>query len=194
MKLTKLATLGALAVSVAGLSACNNTMEASTVPTTTVPTTTVVTPAVVETQPMATMNVVQIAQSDANFSLLVEALQAAGLAGALSDTSASYTILAPNNAAFVNVLKETGMTKDQLFANKPLLTKILTSHVLKGNTPVYQKHVKPGNYTMLSTDTVVITKSGRLMDESGRTAKILQTDIPASNGVIHVIDTVLLPK
>ena len=184
MKLIKIATLGTLALSIAGLSACNNMM----------PTKTPATKAPMHSQPTANMNVVQIAQSNADFSLLVEALQAAGLAGALTDTSASYTILAPTNAAFVQALQETGMTKAELFSNKPLLTKILTYHVLKGNTPVYQKHVRPGNYTMLSNDTLMITPQGRLMDENGRTTKILKTDIAASNGVIHVIDRVLLPK
>lgn len=184
MKLIKIATLGTLALSIAGLSACNNMM----------PTKTPATKAPMHSQSTASMNVVQIAQSNADFSLLVEALQAAGLAGALTDTSASYTILAPTNAAFVQALQETGMTKAELFSNKPLLTKILTYHVLKGNTPVYQKHVRPGNYTMLSNDTLVITPQGRLMDENGRTTKILKTDIAASNGVIHVIDRVLLPK
>ena len=150
MKMIKLATIGVLAISSAGLSACNNMMPVKSVPT----------KAPVQVQPMANMNVVQVAQSNPNFSLLVEAVQAAGLVDALSDTGSSYTVLAPTNDAFVQVLQETGMTKDQLFANKPLLTKILTSHVLKGNTPVYQKHVKPGNYTMLSTDTVVITPTG----------------------------------
>ena len=184
MKLTKIATLGTLALSIAGLSACNNMM----------PTKTPVTKAPMQSQPMASMNVVQIAQSNPDFSLLVEAVVAADLAGALSDTSASYTVLAPTNAAFVQVLQETGMSKAELFANKPLLTKILTYHVLKGNTPVYQKHVRPGNYTMLSNDTLVITPQGRLLDENGRTTKILKTDIAASNGVVHVIDRVLLPK
>ena len=184
MKMIKLATIGVLAISSAGLSACNNMMPVKSVPT----------KAPVQVQPMANMNVVQVAQSNPNFSLLVEAVQAAGLVDALSDTGSSYTVLAPTNDAFVQVLQETAMTKDQLFANKPLLTKILTSHVLKGNTPVYQKHVKPGNYTMLSTDTVVITPTGKLMDENGRTANILKTDVAASNGVIHVIDKVLLPK
>ena len=184
MKLIKIATLGTLALSIAGLSACNNMM----------PTKTAVTKAPMQSQPMASMNVVQIAQSNPDFSLLVEAVVAADLVGALSDTSASYTVLAPTNAAFVQVLQETGMSKAELFANKPLLTKILTYHVLKGNTPVYQKHVRPGNYTMLSNDTLVITPQGRLLDENGRTTKILKTDIAASNGVVHVIDRVLLPK
>ena len=79
----------------------------------------------VTTQNMAKMNVVQVAQSDANFSILVEAVQAAGLAGMLSDPNANYTVFAPTNAAFAQALAETGMTKAQLFANKPLLKKIL---------------------------------------------------------------------
>lgn len=184
MKLTKIATIGTLAISIAGLSACNNMM----------PNKTAAMKAPMHTQPMANMNVVQIAQSNADFSLLVEALQAAGLAGALTDTSASYTVLAPTNAAFMQALQETGMTKAELFANKPLLTKILTYHVMKGNTPVYQKHVRPGNYTMMSNDTLMITQQGKLMDEMGRTTNILKTDIAASNGVVHVIDRVLMPQ
>ncbi|MGO2621986.1 MAG: fasciclin domain-containing protein [Psychrobacter sp.] len=184
MKLIKIATIGTLAISIAGLSACNNMMPAKTAAM----------KAPTYSQPMANMNVVQIAQSNADFSLLAEAVVAADLADALSDTSASYTVLAPTNAAFVKVLQETGMTKAELFANKPLLTKILTYHVIKGNTPVYQKHVRPGNYTMLSTDTLMITPQGRLKDENGRLTNILKTDIAASNGVVHVIDRVLLPK
>ena len=184
MKLRKIATLGTLAFSLASLSACNNM----------IPTKTLTMKAPMHGESTATMNVVQIAQSNPDFSLLVEALQAVGLAGALTDTSASYTVLAPANAAFVQALQETSMTKAQLFVNKPLLTKILTYHVLKGNAPVYQKHVRPGNYTMLSNDTLMITPQGKLMDENGRVTNIVKTDIAASNGVIHVIDRVLLPK
>lgn len=77
MKMTKLATIGALAVSIAGLSACNNMM----------PVKNTAMKAPMTTQNMAKMNVVQVAQSNADFSILVEAVQAAGLAGMLSDRS-----------------------------------------------------------------------------------------------------------
>lgn len=184
MKLIKIVTLGTLAFSLAGLSACNNMM----------PTKAPVTKSAMHGQSMATMNVVQIAQSNPDFSLLVEAVVAADLAGALSDPNAHYTILAPTNAAFMQVLQETGMTKAQLFANKPLLTKILTYHVINGAAPIYQKDVRPGNVMMLSKDTLMVTNQGKLMDENGRSANILKTDISASNGVVHVIDKVLLPK
>ena len=94
----------------------------------------------------------------------------------------------------MQVLTETGMTKAQLFANKPLLTKVLSYHVINGAAPVYAKDVKPGNVVMLSKDTLTVTNQGKLMDENGRTATILKTDIAATNGVVHVIDKVLLPK
>lgn len=184
MKMTKLATIGALAVSLAGLSACNNVMPTKSAPV----------KASTMTPAMANMNVVQIAQSNADFSILVEAVQAAGLAGALSNPDANFTILAPTNTAFAQALAETGMTKAQLFANKPLLTKILSYHVINGNAAVYKKDVMPGNITMFSNDTLMVTPQGQLMDENGRTANILKTDIAANNGVVHVIDRVLLPK
>ena len=154
MKLTKIATIGTLAISIAGLSACNNMMPAKTGDM----------KAPMHSQSMAKMNVVQVAQSNPDFSVLVEAVQAAGLVDMLSDPNAHYTVFAPTNAAFMQALQETGMTKAQLFANKPLLTKVLGYHVVAGDMAMYAKDVKPGN---------VMT---------------------ASNGVVHVIDRVLLPK
>lgn len=187
MKLTKLVTMGTLAVSIAGLSACNNMMPAKekAMPAK---------QATAQNQAMAKMNVVQVAQSNPDFSILVEAVQAAGIAGPLSNPEANFTILAPTNAAFAQALQETGMTKEQLFANKPALTKILGYHVISSAAPVYAKDVKPGNIMMLSKDTLMVTPQGKLQDESGRTANILKTDIAATNGVIHVIDKVLLPQ
>jgi uncharacterized surface protein with fasciclin (FAS1) repeats len=184
MKLTKLATIGTLAISIAGLSACNNMM----------PNKSATMKAPMHSQPMAKMNVVQIAQSNPNFSILVEAVQAAGLAGMLSDPNAHYTVFAPTNAAFAQALQETGMTKAQLFANKPLLTKILGYHVVSGDMAMYAKDVKPGNVMTASNDTLMVTPKGMLMDEMGRTTNIIKTDLAATNGVVHVIDRVLMPR
>ena len=184
MKLTKIATIGTLAISIAGLSACNNMMPAKSADM----------KAPMHSQTMAKMNVVQVAQSNSDFSVLVEAVQAAGLTGMLSDPNAHYTIFAPTNEAFMQAMKETGMTKAQLFANKPLLTKILGYHVVSGDMAMYAKNVKPGNVMTASKDTLMLTNQGKLMDENGRTANIVKTDIPATNGVVHVIDRVLLPK
>ncbi|WP_440464851.1 fasciclin domain-containing protein [Psychrobacter sp. ASPA161_6] len=184
MKITKIATIGTLALSIAGLSACNNIMPAKSADM----------KAPMHSQSMAKMNIVQVAQSNPDFSVLVEAVQAAGLAGMLSDPNAHYTVFAPTNAAFMQALQETGMTKAQLFANKPLLTKVLGYHVVSGDMAMYAKDVKPGNVMTASKDTLMVTKEGKLMDENGRTANILKTDIAANNGVVHVIDKVLLPK
>lgn len=186
MKLTKIATMGTLALSIAGLSACNNmTPSSSEDVSTQTPT---------SSQAVSDMNVVQIAQSNADFSLLVEAVEAAGFAAPLSNSNANFTIFAPTNEAFAQVLQETGMTKDQLFANKPLLTKILGYHVINGAAPVYAEDVQPGAIAMLSKDTLMVTDQGQLKDENGRTTNIVKTDIAANNGVVHVIDKVLLPK
>ena len=184
MKFSKIATIGALAVSIAGLSACNNMMlsqSADMKPP-------------LHTQPMAKMHVVQVAQSNPDFSVLVEAIQAAGLAGMLSDPNAHYTVFAPTNEAFMQALKETGMSKAQLFANKPLLTKILGYHVISGDMAMYAKDVKPGNVMTASKDTLTVTNQGKLMDEMGRTTNIIKTDVAATNGVVHAIDRVLMPK
>ena len=184
MKLTKIATIGTLAVSIVGLSACNNMMPAKSADM----------KAPMHSQSMAKMNIVQVAQSNPDFSVLVEAVQAAGLGNMLSDPNAHYTVFAPTNDAFMQALQETGMTKAELFANKPLLTKILGSHVIAGDMAMYAKDVKPGNVMTASKDTLTVTKDGMLMDENGRTAKLLKTDVAANNGVVHVIDKVLLPK
>lgn len=196
MKLTKLATIGTLAISIAGLSACNSMMadESAAAQSAPVAQAAPASQQAAASQPVAEMNVVQIAQSDANFSLLVEAVQAADIAGALSDPNASFTVFAPTNDAFAQALQETGLTKEQLFADKALLTKILGYHVISGEAPIYASDVAPGDIVMLSQDTLTVTPEGNLMDENGRTINLVQTDVPATNGVIHVIDNVLLPK
>ena len=194
MKIIKIAAIGTLAVSLAGLSACNNMMPAKSASMKAPMHSQSMHSESMHSQSMAKMNVVQIAQSNPDFSVLVEAVVAADLAGVLSNPNANYTILAPTNAAFMQALQETGMSKAQLFANKPLLTKILSYHVINAAAPIYAKDVRPGNVTMLSTDTLMVTAQGKLMDESGRTANLLKTDITASNGVIHVIDRVLMPR
>ena len=183
MTLSKLAVAGIISVAVAGLSGCNNMMPMKKT-----------TPMTSMTPAKTNMNLLQVAQSNADFSILVEAVQAAGLTGVLANPNANFTIFAPTNDAFAKALQETGMTKAQLFANKPLLTKILGYHVINGNMPMYSSDLKVGNVVMLSNDVLMVTPKGQLMDEMGRTTNIIKTDIAASNGVIHVIDHVLMPQ
>ncbi|WP_395703254.1 fasciclin domain-containing protein [Aquabacterium sp.] len=139
-------------------------------------------------------DVVQVAQSDARFTILTEAVKAAGLDSALSGTG-PFTVFAPTNDAFAALLTELGVTKDQLLANKPLLTAVLKYHVLpakvaKAAVPLGQP-ISPLDGGIFKIDQVgsdlVIT------DGRNRTSKIVVTDVPATNGVIHAIDKVLLP-
>jgi uncharacterized surface protein with fasciclin (FAS1) repeats len=76
-------------------------------------------------------NVVQVAQNDSRFTVLVEAVQAAGLTDTLTASSA-VTVFAPTNQAFSALLSELGLTKDQLLANKSLLATVLKYHVVSG--------------------------------------------------------------
>lgn len=192
MTFTKIATIGTLAVSALALSACNNMMPQKDGAMSAQATTNM--NASMNTQSMARMNIVQVAQSNPEFSVLVEAVQAAGLGGMLSDPKGNYTVFAPTNDAFMQLLQENNMTKAQLFANKPLLTKVLGYHVIDGKSPIYAKSVMAGNLMTASKDTLMVTADGKLMDEKGRTAVLLKTDIAANNGVVHVIDKVLMPK
>lgn len=138
--------------------------------------------------------ITQVAQGDARLSVLVEAVTAAQLADTLASTG-PYTVFAPTNEAFAALLNELGLTKEQLLANKPLLTAVLKYHVL--GTKVTQAQVPAGKAItsleggIFKIDAVDSTL--RITDGRNRTSRIVQTDVPASNGVIHVIDKVLLP-
>lgn len=125
------------------------------------------------------------------FTLLVEALQATGLDATLSGTG-PFTVFAPTDAAFAELLDELQLTKDELFADTALLSSVLTYHVVPGlvlaaDVPVGAPitTVQGGSFSV--DGSLVIT------DTAGRTANITLTDVLAGNGVIHVIDRVILP-
>ena len=129
-------------------------------------------------------NIVEIAQSNPDLSILVEAVVAAGLAPNLS--TGSLTVFAPTDEAFAKIPKA---TLDGLLADKAALTKVLTYHVVPGK--VMAKDVKAGKVkTVQGQELTVATSGGVMVDQS----KVIATDVAASNGVIHAIDTVLMPK
>lgn len=140
----------------------------------------------------ANRNVVQTAQALPDFSILVEAVVAADLATTLSGAG-PFTVFAPTNAAFAALLTELGLTKAQLLANKPLLTSVLTYHVLAGR--VLKADVPVGTAVRtVQGETLTVDSSLAITDRNGRKASITATDVFTSNGVIHVIDKVILPK
>jgi uncharacterized surface protein with fasciclin (FAS1) repeats len=137
-------------------------------------------------------NIVQTAQALADFSVLVEAVVAADLATTLSGDG-PFTVFAPTNAAFTALLTELGLTQAQLLADKPLLTSVLTYHVVSGlvlkadvplNTPIA---------TLATGKTLTVDNALTITDGQGRQAGIVGTDVFTANGVIHVIDKVILP-
>ncbi len=140
----------------------------------------------------ATETIVDIAASNPDFSTLVSAVKAAGLVDTLSGTG-PFTVFAPTNAAFAKLPAET-LKSLLLPENKQKLADILTYHVVPGE--VMAKDVKPGSVTTVNgADFTVSTENGDVIitDGQGNKSKVTKTDIVASNGVIHVIDTVLLP-
>ena len=144
--------------------------------------------------PPAGPNIVQVAQSLPDFSILVEAVVAAGLVDTLSGAG-PFTVFAPNNAAFAALLGELGVTKDQLLANKPLLSAVLTYHVLAGK--VLAADIREGAQATTVQGQVFslgLAGGASITDARGRKAHIVATDVAASNGVIHVLDKVILPQ
>jgi uncharacterized surface protein with fasciclin (FAS1) repeats len=140
----------------------------------------------------ADKTIVQTAQAIPDFSILVEAVVAADLVDALSAVG-PLTVFAPTNAAFAALLEELGVTKEALLANKPLLTAVLTYHVLDGRVLKADVPVGPA-ITTLQGETFTVDATLTITDQRGRTAGIAATDVLASNGVIHVIDKVILPS
>jgi uncharacterized surface protein with fasciclin (FAS1) repeats len=130
-------------------------------------------------------DIVDTAVGAGNFTTLATALQAAGLVATLKGPG-PFTVFAPTDAAFAKVPKA---QLDALLADKAKLTAVLTYHVVSGK--VMAKDVKAGMVkTVQGSDITVSTDKGVMVNGANVTA----TDIVADNGVIHVIDSVLLPK
>jgi uncharacterized surface protein with fasciclin (FAS1) repeats len=143
--------------------------------------------------PPGVLNLVQMAQTNSSLSILVEAVVAARLAPTLSGAG-PFTVFAPNNAAFAAVLAELPATKDQLLAN-PALGSILTYHAVVGALRAADVVAlpKPAVVTTVQGGTFSVGANLAITDRGGRVATLLATDVIASNGVVHVIDKVLLP-
>lgn len=149
-----------------------------------------------------TKDIVDNAVNSADHTTLVAAVKAAGLVGTLKG-SGPFTVFAPVNDAFENLPDGTVATllKPE---NKGALTKVLTYHVVPGRLDgaALEKMIRKGNGRVslktASGGTLVASMNGArniiITDESGGTARISTYDVYQSNGVIQVIDKVLLPK
>jgi uncharacterized surface protein with fasciclin (FAS1) repeats len=130
-------------------------------------------------------DIVDTAVGAGTFKTLASALQAAGLIDTLKGKG-PFTVFAPTDEAFAKIPKA---QLDALLADKAKLTAVLTYHVVPGK--VLAKDVKAGKVkTVQGGELTVATASGVTVDG----ARVTATDIMADNGVIHVIDSVVLPK
>lgn len=130
-------------------------------------------------------DIVDTAVAAGNFKTLATALTAAGLVDTLKGKS-PFTVFAPTDAAFAKIPKA---DLDALLKDKAKLTAVLTYHVVAGK--VMAADLKAGKVkTVQGSELTVSTTGGVLVDK----AKVTATDIVANNGVIHVIDSVIMPK
>jgi uncharacterized surface protein with fasciclin (FAS1) repeats len=130
-------------------------------------------------------DIVDTAVAAGDFKTLAMALEKAGLIETLKGKG-PFTVFAPTDAAFAKVPKE---TLDALLADKAKLTAVLTYHVVPGK--VMAKDVKAGKVkSVQGSELTLATMGGVTVDN----AKVVKADIVADNGVIHVIDSVVLPK
>ncbi len=136
--------------------------------------------------PAEEQDIVAIASGNEDFSTLVAAVAAAGLVEVLQGEG-PFTVFAPTNDAFA-ALPAGLVDKLLLEENKDVLVKILTYHVVSG--AVLAADVTAGEVPSVEGQNITVTTEGGVMVNN---AKVIATDIIASNGVIHVIDAVILP-
>ena len=135
------------------------------------------------------ITIVDVAVSNGNFTTLVAALQATGLDATLSDSTASYTVFAPTDAAFALLGDD---VINALLADTDTLTDILTYHVITGEVDATTAISLVGTTVpMVNGDSVGLSLSGESLLVN--TATVITADIQTDNGIIHVIDAVLLP-
>ena len=134
-----------------------------------------------------TMNIVEIAASAGSFNTLVAAVKAAGLVETLSGEG-PFTVFAPTDEAFAQIPEA---DLQALLADKEALTAVLTYHVVSGKVMAQDVVNLSSATTVNGQDLEIKVWDGKVMIDG---ATVLSTDIEATNGVIHVIDQVILPE
>ncbi len=137
-------------------------------------------------QDASQQNIVDTAKNAAQFTTLVKAIQAAGLVNTLSGQG-PYTVFAPTDAAFKKLPRG---TLDNLLNDPAKLRKILTYHVVKGE--LNSQNIQPGKVATVEGDDIMLTVKNGHIKVNG--VKVSAKMIKTSNGVIYVIDKVLIPN
>jgi transforming growth factor-beta-induced protein len=135
--------------------------------------------------------IVDVAVANGSFTILVAAVQAAGLVETLSGDG-PFTVFAPTDDAFADLLEVLGLTAEELLADTELLTAVLTYHVIAGEVPASTVVTLDGQTAAtVNGAEVTISVDGDAVQVND--ANVIAVDVAASNGIIHVIDSVLLP-
>lgn len=202
LKLTAALTAGALLLAACGsgtddspdtTAAPTDTTEAMTTDTTEAMTTDTTEAMTTDTtEAMAEeMDIVDTAVAAGDFTTLAAALEAAGLVETLKGDG-PFTVFAPTDEAFEAALADLGLTAEELLADTETLTSILTYHVVEGEVPATDVMTLDGEMVgTVNGATVTISIDGETVMVNDAT--VVQPDVFASNGVIHVIDSVLVP-
>jgi len=130
-------------------------------------------------------DIVDTAVAAGNFKTLVTALKEAGLVDTLKSPG-PFTVFAPTDEAFAKIPKA---DLDKLLANKAKLKAVLAYHVVSGK--VMAADIKAGKVKSVQGEQLTLATKGGVMVNK---AKVVSADVAADNGVIHAIDTVLMPK
>ena len=138
--------------------------------------------------------IVAVAAADKRFTTLVALVKQAGLVNTLS-AKGTFTVFAPTNAAFAKLKKAAPATYTAVATNKKLLTQVLTYHVLAKRVPstaaVAAAKQKASVKTVQGEKIALSLKGGQLVLNGN--SRVIVADLKASNGVVHAIDTVLVP-
>lgn len=142
------------------------------------------------TQP--TENIVELAQATSSLSTLVDAVVSQNLQGTLSGDG-PFTVFAPTNEAFAGLLDSNPDWNTLADIDSALVYDVLLYHVVSGN--VLSSDLSEGDVPTLGGGNITISLSNgaQIVTTSGQTVDIIDVDIEATNGVVHVIDEVLLP-
>ncbi len=196
---TRILALTLASTAILGLAACNSGEDAATTDTAMAPAADPMAP-VADPAAAASGTVVEVAQGNPDFTTLVSAITSADLAGTLGGAG-PFTVFAPTNAAFEKVPQA---TRDTLMspAGKEDLTGILTYHVVPGRLTAAdltsQIEAGGGSATLTTVQGGTLTARAAnggvtLTDAAGNTSTVTTADVAASNGIIHAIDTVVMP-
>ena len=143
-----------------------------------------------EEEPAEPGTILEVAGAAGDFGLLAAAVQAAGLADTLNGEG-PFTVFAPTDAAVTAALEALNLTAEEFLADTALLTSVLTYHVVSGKVLAADVVNLESATTLEGSDiTIEVVEGGVVLNG---TVNVTATDVMASNGVIHVIDAVLLP-